>query len=167
MELILTQLEHDTLNNALASQSQVFSFESNGLYVHDTSTNFSYDLDSLLNAEYGITYQTFINQKVAEAGTISASIKVIIENAMTFGHDMMVEFATENVMMGITQAGKTRDVSTLLADVAVYLNTGSLYEVVAEIERIKANGISGDLAPFVTVARLDAFKLKITNYLGL
>lgn len=93
------------------------------------------------------------------------NVKAIIEGAMRFGQDMMVEYASENVLMGITQAGKTKAVADYLANVIRYMQTGSLYEVIHEIERLKADGIPSDLNPFVTTPRLDAFKQKIVDYL--
>jgi hypothetical protein len=77
----------------------------------------------------------------------------------------MVEFASENVMMGITQAGKTKEVANYLTDVARHIQTGSLYEVINEIDRLKIEGLPQDLSPFITETRLDRFKQKILDYL--
>jgi len=90
-----------------------------------------------------------------------------ITNAIIFGQELIVTFATENVLMGITQAGKTKSVSDYLADVTRYTQTGSLYEVINEIDNLIIEGIPQDLDPFVNQARLESFKSKIQNYLGL
>jgi hypothetical protein len=89
----------------------------------------------------------------------------VINSAINFGHKIMVEFASENVMMGITQAGKTKEVANYLTDVARHIQTGSLYEVINEIDRLKIEGLPQDLSPFITETRLDRFKQKILDYL--
>lgn len=93
-------------------------------------------------------------------------VMLIVSRAIEFGNNMILEFAAENIMMGITQLGKTKDVADYLATVMRYTQSGSLYEVVGEIERLKANGLPPDLAPFVTEARLNVFKNKILAYLA-
>jgi len=92
-------------------------------------------------------------------------VKQSIEGAIKFGQTMLVEFATENILMGITQLNKTKEVSDYLADVTRYIQTGSLYEVVNEIDRLIAAGLPVELEPFITQTRLESFKSKILNYL--
>lgn len=89
-----------------------------------------------------------------------------IVDAIKFGHNLTVKFATENVLMGITQAGKTKEVSDYLADVTRYCQTGSLYEVINEIDRLIASGIPTNLSPFITVDRLNEFKQSTLDYLN-
>jgi hypothetical protein len=94
-----------------------------------------------------------------------ATVETIIKNAIYFGEELLVDFASDNVLMGITQAGKTKAVADYLSDVTRYMQTGSLYEVLNEIDRLKLEGLPVDLEPFITTARLDAFKAKIQEYL--
>ena len=89
----------------------------------------------------------------------------VVQNAIQFFHDAMVVYAAENITMGITQAGKTKDVSDYLVPVMTYGQTGSLYEVINEIDALIAGTVPGDLSPFVTEARLLAFKQKMVDYL--
>jgi hypothetical protein len=96
---------------------------------------------------------------------MTEQVRQIVRNAINFGVDLIEVFATENILMGITQAGKTKAVSDYLSDVTRYAQTGSLYEVINEIDRLIALGIPLDLAPFVTVARMADFKQKVLNYL--
>lgn len=91
--------------------------------------------------------------------------KKIIE-AINFGYNNTVAFATENVIMGITQAGKTKLVADYLIDVFRYCQTGSLYEVINEIDRLVLQGIPLELDPFVTQTRLEKFKQDIQDYLS-
>lgn len=93
-------------------------------------------------------------------------VKIVVSNAITFGNNLIVEFASENVVMGITQAGKTKDVADYLSDLMRYVQTGSLYEVINEVDRLIATGLPVNLAPFITEARLISFKQKILNYLA-
>lgn len=95
-----------------------------------------------------------------------ALIRAVVENAVKFGNDLIISFATENVIMGITQAGKTKAVADYLADMMRYAQSGSLYEVMAEVDRLIASGIPQDLAPFVTETRLTQFKQKVLTYLN-
>lgn len=95
-----------------------------------------------------------------------APYKEIIRNAVAFFDEIMTEFAGENITLGITVAGKTKDVADYLKDVLRYGQTGSLYEVMNECDALIAAGIPGDLSPFVTADRLNYFKAKIVAYLS-
>lgn len=72
-------------------------------------------------------------------------------------------FAGENVVAGITSAGKTRLLSDAFADVARYGAQGSLWEAYVALERIK---ITPDMAPFFTEARRQEMKNQIIQILG-
>jgi predicted P-loop ATPase len=98
-------------------------------------------------------------------GDVSEAAKIVISEAMEFGRTLVVDFAAENVLMGITQAGKTKAVADYLSDVSRYTQTGSLYEVISEIDRLIQEGLPSDLEPFITESRLIAFKQKIIDYL--
>jgi len=58
--------------------------------------------------------------------------------AIAFGHQVIAEMATENILLGITQAGKTSSVRKASAEVISALSTGSLYDAIAEIRTIPA-----------------------------
>ena len=90
----------------------------------------------------------------------------IVSQAIEFGNTLIIEFAGENVALGITQSGKTKDVADYLADITRYCQTGSLYEVANEIDRIISEGIPSELDPFVNQTRLTEFKSKIMSYLS-
>lgn len=89
----------------------------------------------------------------------------IVTQAISFGQHLMIKFAGENVAMGITQAGKTREVADFLEGILKYIQSGSLYEVIVEIDLIISNGIPVGLSPFVTEERLLQFKQDIIDYL--
>lgn len=98
------------------------------------------------------------------SNTQSGSIKNIISSAVAFGMDLMIEFASENVMLGITQAGMTNAVRQRTAQIVNCLMTGSLYDAIVQARAIPAE----DKDPtFLTDARLLAFVNKIETYLGI
>lgn len=99
---------------------------------------------------------------------MDAIIQAKIDDAVVFGKEIMDAFKRENILMGITQAGKTKAVQDYLHRVEHYVSSGSLYAGKDEVMAIiNANAIPVDLAPFVTVARLKVFVNKILVYLQL
>ena len=93
-------------------------------------------------------------------------IRVRIKESINFANEMLVNFATENVLLGITQAGKTKEVADYLTDLLRYGQSGSLYEVVNELDRLIALGDPQGLAPFITVVRLEALKQQTLDFLS-
>lgn len=112
---------------------------------------------------------THINAVVYAHSHLSAqeSVRLTMQRAVEFGNNLMIEFAAENILLGITQAGKTKQVADYLQNVMRYIQSGSLYEVISEIDSLISAGIAPELAPFVTEARLLAFRGKVTAYLGM
>lgn len=100
------------------------------------------------------------------APTAQQTVEAVVAAAKSFGEQLVAEFKTENVLMGITQAGKTVAVTKYLHWVEHHTLAGSLYASLEEIAVKQAEGIPSDLAPFVTDARLTTFKNKIQIYLG-
>lgn len=87
-----------------------------------------------------------------------------VNTARELGSAIISEFATENIMLGITQAGKTTEVRRATADIMSALQTGSLYDAMEEIKRVSEL----DKDPtFLTDARLLTFLNKIEDYLEL
>lgn len=93
----------------------------------------------------------------------------LVQNAITFGQSLTVQFATQNVMAGITQAGQTLAVLNYAANLYTYLSTGSLYVALAELETMIADTSSTKtaLAPFITNDILYAYMNQIQGYLGM
>ena len=107
---------------------------------------------------------------IAEAHTpdyVAGNIRNVIANAMDFGQSLLVDFSSQNVLEGITQAGKTEAVLDYLGVVKTAIDTGSLYLVIAKIDSLLFEQVPTNLAPFVTVEKLNVFKAKIENYLGI
>lgn len=91
----------------------------------------------------------------------------LIQNAVTFGQALMVQFAAQNVMAGITQAGQTQAVLNYSDDLYKYLSTGSLYVAMSEIQTMIADtsDAKASLAPFITNDILYAYLNQIQGYL--
>jgi hypothetical protein len=91
-------------------------------------------------------------------------IESIVSDATRFGQGLLISFAAENVLMGITQEGKTGEVMDKLSAVLPAVQAGSLY---LAIERIRAIPPSSYDTKYVTAARLLQFVNKIEGYLGM
>lgn len=117
--------------------------------------------DSMLVFNYwdSVTIETF-------QPTLEEIINLKINEARIFGNEIIIKAAVENVTMGITQAGKTKEVADLFANLQYYLTTGSLHAGVAEIQRIINLGLDPELEPFVTEERLLSYKTKIEEFLN-
>jgi len=112
-----------------------------------------------VNKRYKLVNDTVVEMHVAEYDAES-----LVINAKMHFEKKMVTFAAQNIQMGITQAGKTKDVADFLAMVLTYGQSGSLYEVINEIERLKSEGLPASLSPFVTTDRVNDFKAAILEY---
>jgi hypothetical protein len=99
---------------------------------------------------------------LSQIATYQQTLAFRIEDAMNFGSKIMVEFTTENIIMGITQDGKTSSVRKTLSEVIICLSTGSLYDAIAEIKAIPAD--KKDIK-YLTNERLTIFVNKIEDYL--
>jgi hypothetical protein len=101
--------------------------------------------------------------------TASQIVTNSIAAASQFGQQLIVQYAAGNVLSGITQAGKTIPVATYMQTVAYYLNSGSLYAAITEINTMIADTSSTktSLSPFVTNNILYTYLNKIQTYLGL
>ena len=70
------------------------------------------------------------------------------------------DFAIDNVLLGITQAGKTKLIADTLSNVFYYASTGSLYEAINALDAIV---ITEEMSPFLTEVKKDIFKQKFLN----
>lgn len=99
--------------------------------------------------------------------TLQEIIQGKVSSASTFGQNMIVSAAVENIALGITQAGKTKEVSDYCDGLQRYLQTGSLYAAIQEIDNLIAAVPPASLSPFITVERLNSYRAKITAFLGI
>lgn len=126
---------------------------------NDISIYFSEELSSededtlsdVVDDHQPITIHNIIDQKIKES--------------TAFGKSIIDEFTVENVLLGITQAGKTRALSDYCHKLVHYISTGSLYAAVEQIDAMIAAGLDPSLSPFITEARLLSYKSKIVDFL--
>ena len=104
------------------------------------------------NSYYTVDMNAVVNKK------ITASIE--------FGTKILIQFATENVLMGITASGRTIEIVQYLTNLRNYVITGSLYAAVTEIDNLLADPDLGDYSPFVTEARLNYYKDRLVAFLA-
>lgn len=98
-----------------------------------------------------------------QAQAIETVKGVILSPAKSFGLSIIDQFAAENILLGITQAGMTNQVRKNTAQVIAALSTGSLYDAIYEARQIPAEAKD---PVFVTDARLLTFVNIIEEYLG-
>ena len=89
--------------------------------------------------------------------------RFVYRPAKAFCAQLEEDFVSENIALGITQAGRTKAVTEALEPVLMNLRNGSLYEVLAEIEKVTYDP---ELVPFITEARVRTMKNKVRVYLG-
>lgn len=95
--------------------------------------------------------------------------QMIVANAITFGNSLIVQYAAQNVSMGITQAGKTAAVMNYMGQLTLCLSTGSLYEAMNQMGAIIADtsDTKTSLAPFVSNATVYSYLNQVQAYLGI
>lgn len=105
------------------------------------------------------TYNTWIQTKVSTCTMIDKKVKKAINGV----NSVMSEFCAENIIMGITQAGKTKLIADALRDVFYYSQTGSLYEAKNALNAIT---IVEEMSPFLTENRRQEVITKIDDLLS-
>lgn len=161
-------LKTQTLKNnvnliKLQSEVEASNINKNIMNMVDSNTEFIVVFDQNLSVEEKNELDSIVSNH--NFLTIEEEIQLRVKSAINFGQELILNFAAENVLMGITQAGKTKDVADYLADLTRYAQTGSLYEVINEIDRLQAAGLPVDLEPFITQTRLNNFKQQILDFL--
>lgn len=142
-----------------------------GLVVEDKIGLFAKDMASIESLIPQINEVLFAlteegERKKINPQNLEEKIAKIIRMASDHGTYLMFEFAAQNMIMGIMEQGKTKEVADYLYDAFKYAQTGALYEVIEELDRLLASNIPATLAPFITRERLSTLKDKIKNYLG-
>lgn len=105
-----------------------------------------------------------IDEHLSVIATYQESLAYRIEDAMNFANKLMIEFTTENIVMGITQDGMTGTVRKALGEVVMCLITGSLYDAIVEIRTIPSENKD---VKYLTDTRLLVFINKIETYLNI
>lgn len=110
-----------------------------------------------------VTENAELKAQIQQEDALNAATTAI-GNAIKFGQSLITKFAAQNVLLGITQDGKTGEVLNKMSGVIVALQSGSLYEA---IERAKAINPEDYDAKYITHDRIYAFINELEAYLGL
>lgn len=120
------------------------------------------------------------SQEYSDIATLQYTTK-LGDKAEEFGKNIMSKFRGENIAMGITQAGMSGPVISVMTeridvnldghplDVKSTVETGTLYEAIKVIDHHITKAQNGDydsMTPFITEARLVAMKTAIQDYLN-
>lgn len=126
-------------------------FESTGTMdtytVTDPNTGSSFSVSFTTGTPQANAYGT-INSMPATlpAQTAQQVYTTVVQNAINGFNTMMVQFAVSNILLGITQAGKTQLIADTLADVMRYGQSGSLYAVISALEAITP---TSEMSPYL------------------
>jgi len=143
------------------------------LKASSLSSKYSYLFTSATEVTVGTITDLSTEEQTTLAGLITAHssapsstevVKKIIQNAIEFGVNLVIEFATENVILGITQSGMTSTVRANMSEVLSAIQTGSLYDARTALLNLPEENKD---ATFITDARILIFVNKIETYLGL
>jgi hypothetical protein len=99
-----------------------------------------------------------------DSDQISHVIINVISPARQFGNEIIDRYAAENVLLGITQLGKTKEIRHKTKEITDCLKTGSLYDAIDEIKNFPDES-KDDI--FITNERLLATLNLIESFLGI
>lgn len=101
--------------------------------------------------------------------TLDMAIGKILAAAQAFGAGLIAEFKVANIKAGISQANKTKEVSDYCHKMNHYLEQGSLYAAIQQLDDMVADANRPALAlePFITTDNLTVYKVRIAAYLGI
>jgi hypothetical protein len=102
--------------------------------------------------------------QIAVKAAIDLATQIAVKAAIDFGSQLLVDFASENIILGITADNMTKTVRQNMSEIILALQTGSLYDAIDEIDAIPAESKDGK---YITDARLQEYRDKITNFLGI
>jgi hypothetical protein len=130
-------------------------------YIDTVGTDISIYFSQELTSEQISTLQTVINNH--NPLTSDEYVRSLIRSARAFGSKTIEDFATENVMLGITQDKKTRRVRKIMREVKDSLDSGSLKDAIIEVKLIPPSLYD---SKYITATRLLAHVNKIEAFLG-
>ena len=124
------------------------------------------DLSTQPNAQSG--WRFVGNKFEPSAQTLNDPVErirvLVLKPAKQFALEIEETFISENIAMGITQAGKTDLVTERLDEVLKHVRNASLYSALAAIQNVV---IDDAVSPFITAPRMVAFANKIKKYLNI
>lgn len=166
------------LDSQMRAASYVAKYDSVRTTAQDAGKVFVY-ITSALTTDENTECQGLIDAFV-DLTTEESLAKYLDKKVYPFVKSLINVFASENITMGITSAGKTEDVLGLFVknydiksnglpiSLKACLDTGSLYSAMCIIDYMRDNPTEyTGLSPFVTDARLLVMLNKIEIFLGI
>jgi len=101
-----------------------------------------------------------INSWITSQVSFSTLADKKVKKAIQSVNNVVSKYCAENIVAGITQAGKTKLIADTLKDVFYYAQTGSLYECLNALDAIE---ITPETSPFLTETIRSDLKNKINN----
>lgn len=132
-------------------------------YINTAGPDIYVTFPEALPTESVTTLTTLVNMYLNGVRTAAAT-EAAIEAATTFAYRLIRQFAAQNVLLGVTQAGMTGTIITILAPTLTALQGGSLYEA---ITRLRAVPVESYDATFITAPRILQTINAIETYLGI
>lgn len=143
-------MEFDKVCNADKLIRELKSFDIDYITYHNAKTLLYFK--RVLTAEEKISVTEIVNSHTLQDDLKVASSRR--EKAIRDFEEIMDIFVSENISMGITQAGKTKLIQDVLQHCIEYGKAGSLTEAIREANEIL---ILPEYAPFITLERKDKF----------
>ena len=145
--------EKTYLNQLIAVNPVVESFTDDGENIKVNCTS------SLLTPEISA-----LNDVIPANQPANEVIRLAVSNAIDFGNRTILDAITENVLLGITQAGMTHTVAKRMFEVNSALTSGSLYDAIHELKIVPEEHKDG---VFISDDRLLSVVNKIETYLNI
>lgn len=86
-----------------------------------------------------------------------------IQKAIDGFDQLLVTYAASNVLLGITQYGKTKLIADTVADVMRYGQSGSLYQAISALQAIT---VTEEMAPFLTQDKISGMVQDTLNLIA-
>lgn len=155
------KINETTLDNSIRANSTIGS-RLVTLYMSGAST-VTVRMDGELSSEELTVLEDLVNSSVVVNPTVQVIYQNVVRDAITFGNQVIFEFAVENVLLGITGLGLTSKVRKVTSEITSALMTGSLYDAVFEITKLQGEDLDDVI---LTPTRILAFRHKLETKLG-
>lgn len=163
---ITKELNIEKLKDEIKADDLAIELESYFFYKDSGYIEFRFDL-----SENEIESLMLILESHTTDSSQSQMVDVTITNVTSFVYALRNEFVKENILAGITQMNKTREVGTLMRDIDYWMLNKSLYEAMEEVDILIAKiedpeQPEEEILPFISIERLELFKGKIQSFLA-
>jgi hypothetical protein len=91
-----------------------------------------------------------------------SKVKNMVRQTIHYGNDLILDFATENTVLGITQLGLTSHILRVTAPILSAIQTGAFHVAIEEIRKIPVQELDNKI---LTPDRLKKFRNKIEAFL--